>query len=234
MRPRGERGPQRVLHRATLQSLWQGRAPAEPPAPAGPARYPGFEQSLAVLCAESPNPASSGRYPALEGRAVKQAGALARWWVWANEPCTARPVRAAAPVHGPVEWTTGHPALVVNAVHDPSPRYRAGQAMTAELAGARPLTLDGYGHTALDSPSACVKRHVVRYVLTGAPPPEGAQCRQDTPPFGTARERPAGAASVRARRAGGTPHPSRSGRRGRRGRFPARPGWTSAVMPGGS
>ncbi|MET9886159.1 alpha/beta fold hydrolase [Streptomyces sp. NPDC006430] len=45
---------------ATLESLWRGRAPEEPPAHSGPARYPGFEQSLAVMCAESPNPASPG------------------------------------------------------------------------------------------------------------------------------------------------------------------------------
>ncbi|WP_405677172.1 alpha/beta hydrolase [Streptomyces sp. NBC_00868] len=220
----------------TLQSLWQGRVPAEPPAPAGPARHPGFEQSLAVLCAESPNPASSGRYPALEERAVKQAGALARWWAWANEPCTAWPARAAAPYTGPWNRTTGHPVLVVNAVYDPSTPYRAGQAMVTELAGARLLTLDGYGHTALDNPSACVKRHVVRYVLTGALPPEGARCGQDTPPFGTGRERPAGAAPDRAGKAGGwwyaapfTSWPQRP-----LGLFPARPGWTSAVVPGGS
>ncbi|WP_405754463.1 alpha/beta hydrolase [Streptomyces sp. NBC_00073] len=73
--------------------------------------------------------------------------------------------------------------LVVNPVYDPATPYRAGQAMAAQLARAGLLTLDGYGHTALDNPSACVKRHVVRYVLTGALPPEGARCAQDTPPF---------------------------------------------------
>ncbi|MFI2366851.1 alpha/beta hydrolase [Streptomyces sp. NPDC018833] len=91
------------------------------------------------------------------------------------------------------------PLLVVNPSHDPSTPYRAGQAMAAELDGARLLTLDGYGHTALDNPSTCVKRHVVRYFLTGALPPQDARCPQDTPPFAAPAEReqsPAGTAAT--------------------------------------
>ncbi|MFD7629313.1 alpha/beta hydrolase [Streptomyces sp. NPDC059851] len=170
----------------TLQSLWRGRAPAEPAEAPGPASYPGFEQSIAVMCAESPNPASPTAYPGLEQRAVRQAGALARWWVWANEPCTSWRARAAAPYTGPWNRATAHPVLVVNALYDPSTPYRAGQAMASELAGARLLTLEGHGHTTLDNPSACVKDHVVRYVLNGALPPKGARCAQDVPPFKTA------------------------------------------------
>ncbi|WP_329312564.1 alpha/beta hydrolase [Streptomyces sp. NBC_01278] len=166
-----------------LQTLWRGRPPTEPPAPTGPAHYPGFEQLYAVLCAESPNPAAPARYPVLERQAVEESDPLARWWVWANEPCAAWPSRAAHPYTGPWNRATAHPVLVVNPVYDPATPYRAGQAMAAQLARAGLLTLDGYGHTALDNPSACVKRHVVRYVLTGALPPEGARCAQDTPPF---------------------------------------------------
>lgn len=208
----------------TLQSLWEGRAPDESPTPSGPARYPGFEQSLAVMCAESPNPASPGRYAELEERAVRQAGALGRWWAWANEPCTAWPARAADPYTGPWNRTTAHPVLVVNTVHDPSTPFRAGQAMASELARARLLTLDGYGHTALDNPSACVKRHVVRYVLTGALPPQGARCGQDTPPFTTVREPKSQAASPRPAEAAGRKAPPFTS-------WPLRPGWTRTVVP---
>ncbi|MGV9559566.1 alpha/beta hydrolase [Streptomyces sp. NPDC003401] len=168
----------------TLQGLWDGRAPVEAGTTAAePARYPGFEQSLAVLCAESPNPRSPERYPALERRAVAEAGALGSWWAWANEPCAGWPARAARPYTGPWDRPTAHPVLVVNSTHDPSTPYRSGRAMAAELGDARLLTLDGYGHTALDNPSACVGRHVVRYFLTGALPPVGARCTQDLPPF---------------------------------------------------
>ncbi|MEU3174478.1 alpha/beta hydrolase [Streptomyces sp. NPDC007000] len=166
-----------------LQTLWSGRPLIPLSDPAGPARYPGFEQSLAVLCAESPNPRSPHLYPELEERAVAQAGALARWWVWANEPCATWPARAAAPYTGPWDAATAHPVLVVNTTHDPSTPYAAGVRMAEELRDARLLAVDGYGHTALDNPSACVGRHAVRYFLTGALPPEGARCTQDLPPF---------------------------------------------------
>ncbi|WAX79396.1 alpha/beta hydrolase [Streptomyces sp. KMM 9044] len=166
-----------------LQTLWSGRPLVPLSDPAGPARYPGFEQPLAVLCAESPNPRSPLLYPGLEERAVAQAGALARWWVWANEPCATWPARAAAPYTGPWDGATAHPVLVVNTAHDPSTPYAAGVSTARELRNARLLTVDGYGHTALDNPSACVGRHAVRYFLTGALPPEGARCTQDLPPF---------------------------------------------------
>lgn len=213
---------------ATLESLWQGRTPAEPLELSGAARYPGFEQSQAVLCAESPNPASPERYAVLERQAVRESGALARWWVWANEPCTAWPARAADPYTGPWNRITAHPVLVVNSVYDPSTPYRAGQAMAAELARARLLTLDGYGHTALDNPSACVKRHVVRYMTTGELPPEGARCGQDTPPF--AEPGTMSSAGAWGRRPGDA-YGRRMLRRAQRlrppGLAPVRSGWTS-------
>ncbi|MGW7100020.1 alpha/beta hydrolase [Streptomyces sp. NPDC054838] len=146
--------------------------------------------------------------------------------MWANEPCSAWPARAAAPYTGPWNRATGHPALVLNTVYDPSTPYRAGQAMAAELAGARLLTLDGYGHTALDNPSACVQRHVVRYVLTGALPPVGARCAQDTPPFGAAPARPSGAAPIRP----AEPVTLRQQRPVRL--LPTHPGWAGAFGTG--
>ncbi|MER7466633.1 alpha/beta hydrolase [Streptomyces sp. NPDC097981] len=160
---------------------------------------------------------------------MKEAGALARWWVWANEPCSTWPARAADPYTGPWNRTTAHPVLVVNPVYDPATPYRAGQAMTAELVRARLLTLDGYGHTALDNPSACVKQHVTRYVLTGALPPQGARCGQDTPPFTDPGESSSATASTRP---GGTgrqeagPSALRSLRPP--GLFPLRPGGAGA------
>jgi hypothetical protein len=57
--------------------------------------------------------------------------------------------------------------------------------MARQLAGARLLTVDGYGHTALSNPSACVERYEIRYFTSGSLPPEGARCKQSRPPFAT-------------------------------------------------
>ncbi|MFC9248945.1 alpha/beta hydrolase [Streptomyces sp. NPDC057136] len=167
----------------TLQALWEGRAPQEPPTPPGPLPYPGFEQPLGVLCTESPNPRDPQRYAALDRLSTARSGDLGHWWAWANEPCATWPAVAAASYVGPWDRPTAHPVLVVNPTYDPATPYRGGQAMARELADARLLTLKGYGHTALDNPSTCVNRHAVRYFLSGVLPPVGATCEQDTPPF---------------------------------------------------
>lgn len=78
---------------------------------------------------------------------------------------------------------TAHPVLVVGTTHDPATPYSNAQAMVKELANARLLTNDGYGHTALINPSSCVEAHESRYLVDGTLPPVGATCRQDTPPF---------------------------------------------------
>jgi pimeloyl-ACP methyl ester carboxylesterase len=166
-----------------LQTLWQGHTPPEPPPPPGPAPYPGFEQIFGVMCGESPNPGVPERYDALDTFSTARAGALGHWWVWVGEPCATWPARAAASYSGPWNRPTAHPVLVVNPTHDPATPHQGGKAMVQELADARLLTLDGYGHTALDNPSSCVGRHAVRYFLDGVLPPVGARCAQDTPPF---------------------------------------------------
>ncbi|WP_251017223.1 alpha/beta hydrolase [Streptomyces sp. ISL-1] len=116
---------------------------------------------------------------------MERAGYLGHWWVWANEPCTTWQATAAASYDGPWDRPTAHPILVVNPTYDPATPHQAGKAMARELADARLLTLNGYGHTALDNPSNCVNQHAVRYFLSGVLPPVGASCEQDTPPFST-------------------------------------------------
>ncbi|MFF3327377.1 alpha/beta hydrolase [Streptomyces sp. NPDC002889] len=169
-----------------LQELWQGRVPRMP-APPSSRTYPGFEQEAAVVCSESPNPRVRSRYAELEAFSAARAGDLGRRWVWDYEWCAQWPATAAHRYTGPWNRPTAHPVLVVNPTYDPATSYQAAEAMARELADARLLTLHGYGHTALVNPSACVNLYAVRYFTTGALPPVGASCRQDTPPFTPAK-----------------------------------------------
>jgi pimeloyl-ACP methyl ester carboxylesterase len=93
------------------------------------------------------------------------------------------PATAANPYAGPLNRPTARPILVVNPTFDPATSYQAAEAMVRELADARLLTLEGYGHTTLGNPSTCINEHVSRYLIDGILPPVGATCAQDEKPF---------------------------------------------------
>ncbi len=147
--------------------------------------YPGFEQIDAVRCSESPNPRDLRSYHAQEAFSYARAGDIGRVVAWSTEVCATWPATADNPYTGPWNRTTAHPILVVNTTYDPATPYQGAQAMTRQLADARLLTLEGYGHTALINASSCVNEYESRYLIDGILPPAGATCQQDTPPFAT-------------------------------------------------
>ncbi|MFD6279916.1 alpha/beta hydrolase [Streptomyces sp. NPDC060209] len=170
-----------------LEALWQGRAPEPapfPPAPPvpDPNPYLGEEQAAAVLCGDSPNPRDPGVYHALEEASAARAGDAGRFWTWAAAGCATWPASPGR-YTGPWNKQTANPVLVVGTAYDPSTAYPNSRAMAEELADARLLTNEGYGHTALLNPSTCVQDHESRYFVDGTLPPAGTTCRQDTPPF---------------------------------------------------
>ncbi|MGJ3560045.1 alpha/beta hydrolase [Streptomyces sp. INA 01156] len=188
-----------------LEALWSGWPLLAPGVPTGvPVPYPGFEQPLAVMCAESPTRGHHCATPSWNGGRWRRPGS---WPTGGCGPTSRAPPGqpGGRPVHRPVGPGDRPPGA--GGEHDPRPLhpYRAAQNMVGELGDARLLTLDGYGHTALDNPSACVGRHVVRYFLTGALPPKGARCTQDLPPFAPPAEAPSASASEPMRAQAGTP-----------------------------
>jgi hypothetical protein len=72
---------------------------------------------------------------------------------------------------------------VIGNTHDPNTPYRSSLAMSSQLARARLLTVDGYGHTELDNPSACANNHASRYLIAKTLPAKGTSCKQDLVPF---------------------------------------------------
>ncbi|WP_261386635.1 alpha/beta hydrolase [Streptomyces sp. BK340] len=171
-----------------LQKLWQGQVPAAAPLPSAPPvphpnPYLGDEQASAVFCGDSPNPRDPAVYPALEEAAAARAGDAGRYWTWAAAACISWPVVAADRYRGPWNRPTAHPVLVIGTTYDPATPYADAQAMARELADARLLTHEGYGHTALINPSSCVQAYESRYFVDGTLPPAGTTCHQDKPPF---------------------------------------------------
>ena len=71
-------------------------------------------------------------------------------------------------------------------VHRPTTPVGANNgsaATTRVLKNARLLTYAGWGHCAMPRNNACVVGHMVRYLATGALPPEGTICPANPNPF---------------------------------------------------
>ncbi len=71
--------------------------------------------------------------------------------------------------------------LVIGTTYDPATPYQGSVAMAHQLARARLLTVDGYGH---GTTSPCADRFLSRYLIYKALPPNGARCAQSPQPFG--------------------------------------------------
>jgi pimeloyl-ACP methyl ester carboxylesterase len=184
-----------------LEDLWAatsgGPAPATIPSrardfalagsgvqPDAGAPYSGAESALGVLCSDSPNPRIPAEYAAQAALASARSGVVGPDWVWSAEACAQWPVLARDRYTGPFNRPTAAPILVVGNTVDPATPYQNAVAMSHDLADARLLTLDGYGHTALANPSRCVAAAEDRYFVTGTLPPPGTVCHQNALPFG--------------------------------------------------
>lgn len=147
--------------------------------------FGGAEQGYATVCADSPNPRNPAAYRAEAGDAHARWGAAGPDIAWGDEPCAGWRATDADGYFGPWDRRTAHPILLVGNTFDPATPYQDSVALASQLARARLLTVDGYGHTALDNPSQCVQSYESSYFIKGTLPPPGTVCHQNQPPFTT-------------------------------------------------
>jgi pimeloyl-ACP methyl ester carboxylesterase len=160
-----------------LQKLWMTGNAKLPIVP--PKQLVGLS---AILCSESPNPRAAA-FPSLARFAFRRSGPLGLSKLWETLPCASWPATAAHRYAGPWDRRTANPVLVTNNTIDPNTPYQGAVAMARELARARLLTVDGYGHGVLVNQSACATRYISRYLIKKTLPPKGAVCQQDQHPF---------------------------------------------------
>ena len=159
-------------------------ATPQPAVPAGAdVKYVGTWQALTVECGDSPNPRPAAKFLLLDRFAHALYGPMGVVDLWADEPCASWPVTAADQYVGPWNHPTPNPILLIGNTQDPSTPYRNTIGMARELAQARVLTVDGYGHTVLLNPSRCAQGFEDEYLVNLAPPPDGTVCQQDRQPF---------------------------------------------------
>jgi len=175
-----------------LQQLWvasSGNAstPASPstPAPSAPASaYTGQEQAYAVLCSDSPSPRNTSAYAADARLAYARSGGFGLNWLWSTEACAQWPGNGAQDRYtGPWNRPTAHTILLLANTGDAVYPYQDALAMEHDLARARLLTVQGYGHTEQSNPSTCATDYELSYLQTGALPPAGTVCQENAAPF---------------------------------------------------
>jgi pimeloyl-ACP methyl ester carboxylesterase len=77
------------------------------------------------------------------------------------------------------------PIVVVGTTHDPSTPYQDAQALSAQLATATLLTLEGDGHCAILLGDACIQDAVSTYLVDLQSPAPDTVCQQSTEPPAT-------------------------------------------------
>jgi pimeloyl-ACP methyl ester carboxylesterase len=163
------------------------RAQTSPPAAAVTAPspvYTGWEQTWAVLCSDSPNPRDPAAYPAAARTAYTRSGAFGLEEAWKSVACADWPAAAAQDRYsGPWNRPTASTILVVGNTGDPVLPHQDSVAMSRDLARARLLTVDEYGHTEGGNLNTCATDYEIRYLLTGALPSPGTVCQGSATPF---------------------------------------------------
>jgi pimeloyl-ACP methyl ester carboxylesterase len=157
-----------------MQSVW---TTGSTDGVAAEGRFPDLGGAFGINCTDSPNPGPTA-FPRFDPVTFRRAGAPGRFWLWATEPCSTWPVTGSARYTGPWDRPTAGPVLVISTTHDPATAYESAVALSRELARARLLTVDGYGH---GTKSACTDRRLVRFLVKRILPPRGARCRGEQP-----------------------------------------------------
>jgi hypothetical protein len=172
---------------ATIQGVYQlSGLPGGGPglaAPPPPDYQNGREAQVANNCVDTDNPRDASRYPAIARAADRRSPYFGSPWTYVSLRCAGWPARDRDRYTGPWDRPTARPVLLVGVTTDPATPYRDALTTRRELARARLLTLDGWGHTAFLQGSACVDAFETAYLLAGDLPPEGTRCRPDVPPF---------------------------------------------------
>ena len=137
-----------------------------------------------MLCSDSPNPRDPAAYPAAARRAYARSWAFGVAEAWKTEACADWPAAASldrysGPWNRPTASTHPGPGNTGNPVLP----YQDSVAMSRDLARARLLTVDGYGHTEAGNLSTCATDYEIRYLATGALPPPRTVCKQNATPF---------------------------------------------------
>jgi pimeloyl-ACP methyl ester carboxylesterase len=153
-------------------------------APSGSTRYDNTRDALfANVCSETDNPSDPFEYAEIAAKADRRTPYAGSLWTYLTLPCAVWPARDHDSFTGPWRVRTTSPALVMNNRHDPATSVRNAVAMTQLLPGSSLVIVEGWGHTARATHSACANAIVERYLTMLALPATGTSCQPGRVPF---------------------------------------------------
>jgi pimeloyl-ACP methyl ester carboxylesterase len=137
----------------------------------------------AIQCTDSDvptDPAIYSRYAESEDRRVPDFGRIA---VLDMMSCAFWQAKDTDRYTGPWNRWTSAEILVLNNRYDPSTPVHGAKDGAAELARARVVVTEGYGHSSMYVPSACTEKVKRDYLISGTFPAQGKTCGIDASPF---------------------------------------------------
>ena len=142
-----------------------------------------IEAYLASVCGETQNPRVPRVYRRVAKEAERQARYVGAYWTYITLPCSQWPAQDRDSFAGPWSVRTRNPLLLLNPRFDPATPHHNALSMNRVLSGSRLVTVNGRGHTALATRSACKDDSVERYLIHGTLPDPGAVCPTGIVPF---------------------------------------------------
>ena len=141
-----------------------------------------FEALLGVACTDGVEPRKPSGWARAAARADQRYGPFGSPWAWLSEACATWPATDPDRYRGPFTARPAALVLLVGTRFDPALAYSNATLVDRELPNNRLLTLNGWGHVALDR-STCIQQRVAAYLITVRLPPVGATCPPDRRPF---------------------------------------------------
>ncbi|MEU3764129.1 alpha/beta hydrolase [Amycolatopsis keratiniphila] len=135
-----------------------------------------------TICADTTNPRDPAAWPRAARAADREGRGFGSYDTYLSLPCAFWPATDEARYTGPWNRPTAPILLLANGKGDPETPYAGAKRTERILGNARLLTLDAWGHGALNR-SACVDAAVDAYLTHGRLPARGTVCAPDHAPF---------------------------------------------------
>lgn len=140
-----------------------------------PTFFAGFE---GVLCSETVNPSDPTAWIASGRAADRVAPGFGPLWNWSSSLCAGWPAKGKNAYTGPFTASPAGGMMVMTTRHDPATPYSGARAVRALTPNSRMVTVQGWGHAALDQ-SGCATQARTDYLLSGTLPAKDLRCRPD-------------------------------------------------------